>query len=230
MNLWVPVSSSYSDSTGTLIAIGAMRVPDIAGDTAALEPLWQMSQSRFAGEATVELVNGHVEVRARISQDLAADKVGKGVYRGFSVALLQGTDGSTRIVRIALVDAPDAVNKSSGAEFLKLSRRPFMKSVLIHDTEVRLQVKQARDRKAEAARITKAQAATNPPPGGPVGVTATEAEHNGVGTTSGGRGRDLGGFGQDQGGDATLAAIRRMLATPYRENEGLVTLLGSRAA
>jgi hypothetical protein len=214
-----------------LIAIGAAKLADVGGSAAAvLEPLWQMSQAAFAGEATVELVDGVAQVKARISQDLAATKISRKVYRGFSLALLAGGDGSIRCARIALCDAPDAVTKGTGGEFLKLSRKQAAMnkpSVLIHRSAVALQVKEAKDRRSEAIR-TKAQEVSNPPPGGP--RLDRMGEHNGVGTTVGGRGTDRAPFGQDQGTDRCQAAIRAALARPYAEAGGLITLLGSRHA
>src|SRR5208283_5203418 len=165
MNTFIPITSSYLDQTGALIAIGAAKLPDVGGSAAAaLTPLWQMSQSAFAGEAEVELAGGVASVKARISQDVAAEKTTRKVYRGFSLVL--GADNSLRIARIALVDAPDAVEKGTGALFLKISRKapPMLKSVLIHDDAVALQVREARDRQAEEKRIAKADLPGGNPP------------------------------------------------------------------
>jgi hypothetical protein len=199
MNAFIPITSTFTDETGALIALGSAAI-DVAGGAEALEPVWQMSISKFAGEASIELVDGQARVRARISEDLAATKVGKRVYRGFSIAVLKGGDGSTRIARIALVDSPDAVTKGTGAEFLKLSRKTFAMNsspILCATREVSLMVKQARDRRAEELRITKAQqgyeaAAMNP--------------------------------------DSVVGSIRAALARPFREDTGLVTLLNTRRA
>jgi len=227
MNTFIPITSSYLDQTGALIAIGAAKLPDVGGSAAAaLTPLWQMSQSAFAGEAEVELAGGVASVKARISQDVAAEKTTRKVYRGFSLALLQGADNSLRIARIALVDAPDAVEKGTGALFLKISRKapPMLKSVLIHDDAVALQVREARDRQAEEKRIAKADL-----PGGNPPYREALPQWQGTATTAGGAGRDRAPAGQDEGGDRCLAAIRQAMSQPYRENEGLIQLLGSRA-
>lgn len=228
------ITSTFTDQTGALIALGAAKLADIAGSTAAaaLEPLWQMNQAAFAGEAQVELIDGVAQVTARISQQLAATKVGKRVFRGFDLALLLGADGATRICRIGLVDSPQAVSKAVGAEqVLKLSRRPVVttqrSSILCDPRQVAITVREARDRKAEAARFAKA--GTDLPCGNP-DYRQTQPQGQGTSTTAGGRGKDKAPYGQDQGADEAMQSIRRMLAQPFAEAGGLVTLLHSRAA
>jgi hypothetical protein len=227
MNVFVPISSSYTGADGAMIAIGAAKLADVGGSAAAvLEPLWQMSQAAFAGEATVELVDGQAQVKARISQDVAAAKVGTKVYRGFSLAILKGGDGSIRCARIALCDTPDAVTKGTGGEFLKLSRRiSTMKSVLIQPGAVRLAVREARDRRSEELRLGKA----NPVPGGDnLPYRGDRGQWQGTGVTAGGAGKDRAPFGQDEGTDRCQAEIRAALARPFAEAGGLVTMLRSR--
>jgi hypothetical protein len=111
---------------------------------------------------------------------------------------------------------------------LKFSKEPIMTktSVLVHDDQVRLLVRQARDRQTETVRLAKA---SNPPPGG-YARPAGEQEWQGTSNTRGGRGTDKAPFGQDQGGDRCMAAIRQVLAQPFKEAGGLITMLGSRAA
>jgi hypothetical protein len=211
MNCFIPISSTHVDPTGALIALGAAAIDVVGGSAEALEPLFQMSNSAFAGEATIELVDGVAQVRARISEELAATKVGKGVYRGFSLALLKGSDRSIRIARIALVDAPDFA-KAGDARVLKLSRKqiPMANSPLLAADQVRLMVRQANDRAAENTRISKA---ANPPPGGWPKQTG-EDQHQGTSNTAGGRGRDKAGYGEGTGGDSCMAAIRQAMSQP----------------
>jgi hypothetical protein len=229
MNIFIPISSTHTDQTGALCALGSSRIPDIAGSAPeVLEPLWEMSASRFAGEAEIELKGGVAVVRARISEGVAAEKTTRRVYRGFSLAVLAGGDGSLRIARCALCDAPDAVEKGIGAQFLKISRKQISmaKSVLIHDDQVRLMCREAKDRKSEAARITKAN---NPPPGGwpkPAGMD----QHQGTGITGGGKGRDRAAYSEGTGADSCMSSIRAALNSPFKEAGGLITLLGGRRA
>jgi hypothetical protein len=225
VNAFIPISSTYTDPTGALIALGAAPIGDAGGSAAALEPLFQMSNSSFAGEASIELVGGAAQIRARVSEAVAANKVATGVYRGFALSLLKGSDGSTRCARVALVDTPQLAKSSEGV-LLKLARGPIMpnNNPLLHTREVRLAVRQARDRRSEELRLAKA---SNPPPGGfarPEG----EQEWQGTSNTRGGRGRDKAGYGEDQGTDAAMTAVRRALASPFREAGGLITMLGSR--
>jgi hypothetical protein len=184
-----------------------------------------MNQSAYAGDAAIDLVAGQVQIRARISQGIAAAKVAAGVFRGFCLSLLKGADGSTRCARVALVDTPQLAKSSEGA-LLKLSRNRAMPStdILVNSREVRLAVRQAKDRRAEEIRLSKA---SNPPPGG-YARPAGEAQWQGTSTTAGGRGTDIAPPGRDEGEDTAMQAILRTLAAPFKESTGLITMLASR--
>ena len=185
-----------------------------------------MQNSEFAGEVAIELNAGSAQLRARISERVAANKVAAKTYRGFCLSLIKGGDGSTRCTRVALVDTPDIAKTTTGA-LLKIGK-PIMPSldILCHRNEVRLAVREARDRASEEQRLSKA---SNPPPGGyarPQG----EAQHQGTSNTRGGRGNDKSGYGEGIGGDRCMAAIRQAMSQPFKEAGGLITMLGSRRA
>ncbi len=225
--IFVPITSTWSEGRA-LVAVGAGKLDGFAGSPGTPDPLWQMDRSDLAGDVEITLVEGTAQVRATLTDQVAITKVQERVYAGFGLVLFKGPGGEMRLQRAALVDRPDVLGKSASAQFLKHSRRPLMSntSVLVHDDEVRLQVRQAHDRKTEAARISKA---SNPQPGG-FAKPAGEAQHQGTSVTAGGRGRDKAGYGEGTGGDSCMAAIRSAMQRPFKEAGGLIMLLGSRAA
>jgi hypothetical protein len=78
---------------------------------------------------------------------------------------------------------------------------------------------------AAEADAAKVQAATNPPPGGPVKVTSAEAEHNGVGITAGGAGTDRGEAGKDKNTASVGEDLAKVLADERAEKAVLVKTL-----
>jgi hypothetical protein len=227
VNVFVPIETTWREA-GCLIAVGSAQLEAAAESSEEQLGLAEMASPEFAGLVEVTVAGGQLQLIARVVDQVAVEKCRKQVYSGFSVISVAAADGSQRVRRVALVDSPSGFSKT----LLKISKGSNMQkarpAILCDPRQVAITVREAKDRKAEAARIGKAMA-DNPPPGGgwpqrPMG------EHQGTSTTAGGAGKDKAPFGQGQGVDTCLAAIRRTLATPYREGEGLVRLLASRAA
>jgi hypothetical protein len=225
MNVFIPVETTWSEA-GCLIVVGSGAVE--AGDpqSSALE-LAEMASSDTAGTVEVDIgAGGKVQLVARVVDPIAAEKCRRNVYSGFAITTLAAADGSQRVRRVALVDSPSGFSKT----LLKISKGSNMHkarpAILCDPRQVALTVREARDRKTEASRITKA---ANPPPAG-VARPAGEDQWQGTGTTGGGKGRDRASYGCDQGTDAAMQAVRAALGNPYREAGGLVTMLSGRHA
>jgi hypothetical protein len=76
MNAWISITSTYTDESGALVALGAAKLADISGCAPGIrEPLMQMANSEFAGEVSIELVGGTTLLRAQVSDPVAAAKV-----------------------------------------------------------------------------------------------------------------------------------------------------------
>jgi hypothetical protein len=211
---------------GCLVVVGAGTVE--AGDPQSTsQVLAEMASGEDAGTVEIDIgAGGRAQLVARVVDPTAAEKCRRRVFRGFAITTLGAGDGTQRVRRIALADSPSGF----GAEqVLKISRRPIVttqNSILCNKAEVRLAVHQARQRRAEEQRFAKT---ANPPPGGfarPAGI----GEHQGTGTTAAGKGKDRAPYGCDVGTDAAMHPVRAALGNPYRESQGLVTLLGSRHA
>ena len=221
--IFIPIEQTWSEA-GCLIAVGSAHL-DAAGDPSEEQlGLAEMASAEFAGLVEVTLSGGQVQLVARVVDQVAAEKCRKSVYSGFSLVAMHASDGSTRVRRVSLVDSPSGFSKT----LLKISKGSNMQkapSILCSAPEVALMVHQARARLAEQQRLSKANALPCPP------TAAGMAQHNALSTSSAGRGTDKAPYGEGLAGAADcMAAIRRMLAQPYRESCGLITLLAGRHA
>jgi hypothetical protein len=226
MNVFVPIETVWREPT-CLIAVGSSRLEASGSSKPEPVPLAEMAGPQFAGSVTVEMVDGELQLRARILDPIAITKVKTGVYAGIGLVVFRGPAGEMRLQRAALVDTPSAsIGKSA---LLKIGKGPTVtsqkKSILCDARQVAITVREARDRRSEELRLGKAAL-----PGGNPPYRDAVAQWQGTHTTAGGGGRDLAPFGQDIGSDRAQAEIRAALARPYAEAGGLITLLGSRHA
>jgi hypothetical protein len=113
--IFIPFGSTVPIG-GAVVATGAVRFADAIAAGAGAVPVTEMAFAEKVGDLVCcKLVNGTLQVVARIRDAVAKTKVVEKVYQGLCLVLAPVRD-ALRIEGAALVDTPNALQKRSGAK------------------------------------------------------------------------------------------------------------------
>ena len=117
--IFVPIAQCWSEAT-CLVAVGATRLEPSGSQKTEALPLAEMAGPQFAGDVAIEVVDGELQLVARVLDPIAITKVKSGVYAGIGLVVFRGPAGEMRLQRAALVDTPSAAIGKAAA-LLKIS-------------------------------------------------------------------------------------------------------------